>query len=494
MPDSGFPPFVPEDKTKASSFAALWPHRWDFIWAAPTAPGEKAAWHTEHRYELSDREIEYPRKLLGVRFGSLTSYLMLDIDINSAYHPRNNPHEFRRILNALEDLGLVRPIIISSSFSGGLHVYFNWFEPLPSWQVAGAAKATLNRAGFVIQAGLLEIFPNPRPWIDGGEQGVYNAHRLPMQAGSYLLDEANFMPIFSDRDAFISRWEAAVLLNCPNKFRLKLLAEASKKRRRRSFTFKAQKFLKDLNDDVELGWTGQGQTNALLGRLALRAYVFGDLLGYEGEDLSDIVYRQALSLPGFVDYCGHKIDLKERCDHWAISVQKSPRYYPYGSNKPTAAAAAEPDAEDVQVQWNRWQEERARDRIRFAIATHLNRGTWPANTADRIAALQSEGHNQGEGFSVQTLYRHADLWHPEQIGRYRGPVEKKKVYPKGAGLGGPRPLGTSENLLPEKAVNPDGSKAQALAFYKGWDDVGRNPLLEADHSDRIGKNGGLNGD
>jgi hypothetical protein len=41
---------------------------------------------------------------------------------------------------------------------------------------------------------------------------------------------------------------------------------------------KADKFLNDLNAEIEQGWTGPGQTNRLLGRIAMRSYIFGHVL------------------------------------------------------------------------------------------------------------------------------------------------------------------------------------------------------------------------
>lgn len=493
MPDSEiFVPYVPEDKTRLGSFTALWPHRWDWIWAAPVNPGDKPKWHTESKFPLSDRQIEDPSKLLGVRFGSETCYLMLDIDRGSPYHPRRDPLALGRIKAALESLDLVDCVIVSSSYSGGIHVYFPWFGALPSWQIAGAAEYFLNRRGFLIQPGILELFPNPRPWVDGGEQGMFNGHRLPMQSGSYILDK-DFCPMWSERETFVKHWERAALRNAPRKDQVKWAAEKSQTRRKRSLTFKAQKFLNDLNQDIEPGWTARGQTNALIGRLALRAYVFGEVLGYD-DDLAQTIYHQALGLPGFEDYCSHKIDLLNRCEDWALCVQKSPRYYPYG--KPRLSKRVDDD--QPETTWNTWQEQRARDRIRFAIACHLNRGTWPARTSDRLAALMDWAWDEGGGFSFQTLYRHADLWHPEHIGGWvPEPVENlksKKENPKGAGPGGAAPFGQARNLLSDQGVNPDGERDRGLEFWQGWFDTGCNTALDAGLSDFQPKQGRDPGD
>jgi hypothetical protein len=75
--------------TNEDPFLALFPHRYDFIWAEHSNPGEAVEWQTERRYPLSDRLIDQGSTLYGVRFGSRTSYGLLDIDADSLYHPKN---------------------------------------------------------------------------------------------------------------------------------------------------------------------------------------------------------------------------------------------------------------------------------------------------------------------------------------------------------------------------------------------------------------------
>jgi len=113
--------FVPE---WADDFLALFPHRGSFLWALHPDPGERPQWHTEERHLLSDRLILQGAYLYGVRFGKATNYLMLDIDATSAYHPSRDPFAIGRILEALEPLGLYKPVAVSSSYSDGIHLYF----------------------------------------------------------------------------------------------------------------------------------------------------------------------------------------------------------------------------------------------------------------------------------------------------------------------------------------------------------------------------------
>ena len=61
-------------------FLALWPHRYDYLWAEHPNPGDRPEWKTEIRHLLGDRMLQQGTHLYGVRFGNQTDYLMLDID------------------------------------------------------------------------------------------------------------------------------------------------------------------------------------------------------------------------------------------------------------------------------------------------------------------------------------------------------------------------------------------------------------------------------
>ena len=107
-----------------NDFLALWPHRYDYIYAPHPDPGTKPNWHTETRHPLSDRIIAQGTYLYGVRHGSHTSYGLIDIDRGSPYHPQNDPLALDRINQALEPLGLVASLKLTSSDSLGLHLYY----------------------------------------------------------------------------------------------------------------------------------------------------------------------------------------------------------------------------------------------------------------------------------------------------------------------------------------------------------------------------------
>ena len=98
--------------------------------------------------------------IIGKRFGKLTNYLMIDVDKGSPFHPDNGG--IQPILDAMEALGLCRYLLIRSSASGGLHIYFPLAEPVSSWGIACAAHAALTAAGVSIAGGICELFPTKR--------------------------------------------------------------------------------------------------------------------------------------------------------------------------------------------------------------------------------------------------------------------------------------------------------------------------------------------
>ncbi|MEL7223352.1 MAG: hypothetical protein AAGL17_00485 [Cyanobacteria bacterium J06576_12] len=139
--------------------------------------------------------------IIGKRFGKLTNYLMIDIDTGSPFHPNNGG--IQPILAAMESLGLCRFLLIRSSVSGGLHIYFPLAEPVSAWGLACAAHAALTAAGIAVAAGICELFPNKKSF-----NAEFNGHRLPLQVGSFLLDN-DFSPITDSKAAFFYCWQTA---------------------------------------------------------------------------------------------------------------------------------------------------------------------------------------------------------------------------------------------------------------------------------------------
>ena len=389
LPDFDRFSFIPE---LDDPFLKLFSHRHDYIWANHS---HTAVWQTESRHPLSDRLIKQQSYLYGVRFGAETNYTLIDLDHGGLYHPARDPFARDRILAALEPLGLVAHIAVTSSYSGGIHLYFPFEQPQKTWRVALAVKTALENAGFILKQGHMEVFPNSKPY-DSAVPTLYQAHRLPLQIGSSLLDGSG-EPCYTSQPVFVSRWEFCQRRNDVTTAALDRMIALARIDRPK-LTGKASKFLNDLNADIEAGWTSHGQTNFLLGRIAMRAYIFEHL---DGAPLVTHIVTTAKLLPGYRDWCRHQHEIGDRAEHWARSIASS-RYFPYGSAPNANSSNPIPD-----MTWNQHQLDQARERIRAAIAIMLDLGTLPASTTARFDALKEAG------IGSSTLYRHRDLWHPD---------------------------------------------------------------------------------
>lgn len=443
----------------SDSFLSIFTHRHDFIWAPHPEPDEKAQWQTETRYPLSDRAIQQSDKLYGVRFGAKSDYLMLDVDRLSAYHPMQDRFAVQGITQALEPLGCVAHIRITSSHSKGLHLYFPLENAQDSWALGLVATVLLERAGFKVKAGQLEVFPNPKSYTGESTQSLYNAHRLPLQPGSQLLNE-DWQPVYSTQSIFVQQWQFA---QRRNEIDEKLFNRILKQSRPKAYRVsgKAAKFLDDLNNEVEPGWTDSGQTNHLLGRIAMREYIFGHILRggspLTGEDLAEAIVQTARSLPGYEDFCNHQSDLEQRAKFYARSVETS-RYYPYGYQSLQIDQRQEERTAPTDNQHNQQQRDLARQRIVEGIQALLERNALPSGINERCQALETLGLNRG------TLYRHTDIWHPKYLTESLKPLPEGEVTPVYAEIEyteTPEPLPEEEvtPICPNKLVEFFGSAA-----------------------------------
>lgn len=396
-----------------SDFLALFPHRFDYIYARPPQPGQTPDWQTETRHPLSDRLLDQASYLYGVRFGAQTNYCLLDIDAGSLYHPAQDPLAIARIVAVLEPIGLVSYVSCTSSYSGGLHLYFPFQQPQSSWELASAVGTLLENGGFLLKPGQLELFPNPKPYVVEGTPSLFNAHRLPMQIGSYLLNQ-DFQPIWSDRPSFVQQWKLAQYRNLAEAQVIKRILKQAK-RKRYCISGKADKFINDLNAEIELGWTDFGQTNYLLGRITMRAYIFDHILTggvpLEGAALVEAIVDTAQSLPGYREWCRHQHEIRHRAEEWVRCIENS-HYFHYGNSKGRykhklgeSTSELDPALQGLPT-WNQQQRESARERIRSAIVDLLETNRLPAGATARFRALTQYGIGGG------SLYRHRDLWHP----------------------------------------------------------------------------------
>lgn len=399
-------------------FLGLFPHRFDYIYADYPLVSDKPTWRTERRYPLSDRLLQQGNHLYGVRFGTKTNYCMLDVDRDSLYHPCRDPFAIDRILEALEPFGLVSYVACTSSYSGGLHLYFPFDQAQKSWLVGAAVSDGLKNAGFLVTPGQLEVFPNAKKFYSGSGSSskpsslaLFNAHRLPLQVGSYLLDD-DFQTVWSDRHQFVKRWRFCQSRNIVDSETLKSWINRTSYARP-PLSQRVEKFLQDLNSEIDLGWTGRGQTNRLLGRIAIRCYVFHHVLyggnPLEDEDLVRTIVETAEQLPGYSEWCQHKHEIGDRAREWARSIENS-HYYHYGINRKPSTSSSPRVSDNDESQksriWNNQKAQETKARIQRAINQLLKEGSLPGSITERFRILIQCG------IGGASLYKYKDLWHP----------------------------------------------------------------------------------
>ena len=256
-------------------------------------------------------ESHYRRGIvLGKRFGKLTDYLMLDVDTGSPYHPRRGGIEV--LLEALESIGLCRYLLVRSSASEGLHVYFPLAKAVSAYGLACAAHTALSAAGVHVAGGICELFPNKKAF-----NAEHNGHRLPLQAGSFILDD-DFRCTSNEKGVFVQQWRL-----CAAGQDEALLAEVLTERpglmpRRIS-----------VSSLPPIAWTGTGQSNEVMKELVN----YGDrFLGLKTiPELGDWMVAVAPQLSGFDEFASSesKNDLtrKNWAYRWAKSHFKSARQY-----------------------------------------------------------------------------------------------------------------------------------------------------------------------
>ena len=171
-----------------------------------------------------------------------------------------------------------------------------------------------------------------------------------------------------------------------------------------------EEYLTDLNNDIEPGWTGSGQTQFLLGKIANRERVFHHALfggsPLESQALADRIVEVAQALPGYAEFCGHQHEIGKKAKEWARSAEQ--RYYPYGSDQNLLESLEKPP-EDRKPTWNEQQSQEARDRIKHAIGDLLENRALPAQATARRRALR------GYGIGNVTLDKYRSLWHPKNL-------------------------------------------------------------------------------
>ncbi|EDX82932.1 hypothetical protein S7335_110 [Synechococcus sp. PCC 7335] len=376
----------------------------------PKDTTEKPKWHTQRRYRLKNRVLyrdwQDSQKLVGVRPGQYINYALLDIDINSPYHPKQDTNAIARIEAALETIGITRTLKIRSSWSEGIHLYLPLPERVKTFDLAVALKNCLEPQGFKFKQGHLECFPNVKAY-GNLIKTEYLAHRLPLQpaSGSCLLDEA-FNPTSHHLENFLDQWDIAAAGQDIATLQQALpLARKNRLRRVRNRLNKIESWKQDLETLLAEGWSGHSQTNQLLKEFGCYGHVF---LSLSGESLADYIYQQAIASPGYKKWCRHQREIKMRSRVWATAIEKY--YWPIGSyGKAQRAVKDTPSFNDLRAK-------SAKTSIEAAVQQLRSAKELPYTATARAQAIRKAQASSGESSSsLETLYKDENkkLWHPE---------------------------------------------------------------------------------
>jgi hypothetical protein len=386
-------------------------HGWDSIYQRPT----DESWLTA-KFSLTPSQIwekwQNPDTLIGLRFGVKTRYGLIDIDYGSQYHSDDG---LRAIKGALETIGINETILIRSSFSDGLHLYYFLPELVNSFQLAQTVAIALRESGLEISPGQLEIFPNVKGY--GREKVIsFNGHRLPLQpgSGSYLLDD-DFQPYSNSIDTFLCQADQCALsVDFPV---LSELLTTAGDRYKELFKgpssdnvvvslkwFKHSKNAKRWKNEsekaIETGWTGKSQSNDLLGIIAEYGRVF---LGIDDEsELAAYIVKTAIAAPGYHEFCRHQNEIEAWAKRWAKCAML--HRFPYGSRKGEFKPLGKggPTNEEKKVD--------AMTRISEAMIDLIASGRHP-NRISELRSLLSKLANCSERTLAKKEY--LTLWHPK---------------------------------------------------------------------------------
>ncbi|MEI6331317.1 MAG: hypothetical protein WCP16_18895 [Pseudanabaena sp. ELA645] len=381
----------------AQTFASFFPYSWKFIYAKNIDRTSKPEWKTETRYPITGRRLyDYwadNETLIGVRFDNQTEYALIDIDKGSPYHPSNNHEKFKTVLQALEDIGLVRPLIVQSSHSEGLHIYYPLWQEVPSFGIACAIKSCLQKNNCEIAAGVIESFPNTKKY-----DSEYNGHRLPLQTGSYQLNN-DLQIVGRDLNQFVETW-LTVQEHQDIDLLKQAIAEAKANYQPPKDNRKTIQWREDLEKQIQQGWTGQGQSNQLLYLMGKYARVF---LGCEEDEaIAEYITKTAKAAAGFLKFCGDIKRLEQKAKDIAKWCIKN--HFPFGSKK---GEQTENESENTETQKAQKQAERL-ERIRTSVNELNKTGEMPETIRGMAQAIAKAAK-----VSVETLYENKQLWHPE---------------------------------------------------------------------------------
>ena len=291
-------------------------------------------WTTNDKYPLSPYQLwekhQDPKCFVGVRHGNNTTHAAFDIDKKSQYHPDQDETGIEKLKAALETIGLVRSLPVRSSDSGGLHIYYPLSEKVNTFKLSCAIATTLQNHGLETAKGQLEVFPNVKAYSPNPlEPSRYSGLRLPLQQGSYILDD-NLNYISNDIEVWVAIWKTAA--NGQDTARLKRSLDNAKKPKslKTERRGNAAKFYNDLLSTISNGWEPDSTQN-MLQTIAKLKYIFEGETDLDG--LTVAIAEAAKNTKGYWENCQHTHEIEKCSRNWAKWVINLPKYYPHDSGK-----------------------------------------------------------------------------------------------------------------------------------------------------------------
>ena len=410
-------------------FNRIFSHGWDFI--IKDTPESK--WRSVKKFNLTEPKSWYKytdeEAILGLRFGTETTHGLYDIDIGSIHDPREQEESLRQLKAELELWGIFSFVLLQSSFSQGLHLYFFFDRPVNTFRLACVMNKAAEDAGLEIKRGQLETFPNTKRY-----NNLFNGHRLPLQQGSYLLDK-DYTPYSARLEDFLDAadWSAARNDTDLLESRLEEAYEWFKAKKNQERTYNpspedrefleqvdyAQReikegFLNQIRIQIEQGFSGEHETNELLLTIAKLGRI---LYGLSGQRYIDYIRETIMSCPGYARYCRHKHEINRRCEEVARYGEK--QWYPYRSRLPQDRPTYKYIKESLsnQTNLNLERQHKASSRIIQAV-THIERekGGLPNKVGECKLAIRNVTKELfGLSVSDATLTKpeNLPLWHPK---------------------------------------------------------------------------------
>jgi hypothetical protein len=422
-------PNIFPEYTQRARFHRLFAHSWDFILKETT----ESNWKTVKKFNLTEQKCWYKytdqEQIIGLRFGTETNYGLYDIDWGSIHDPREQEKSLKLLEAQLELYGIVGFVLLQSSESQGLHLYFFLARPLNTFRLSCVMNKAAVDAGLEIKRGQLETFPNTKRF-----NSRFNGHRLPLQQGSYLLDK-DYVPYSARLKDFLSAADWSAKKNDTDllESRLESAYEWFKAQKNQERVYNptpedkdfleqvdyAQReikegFLNQIRIAIEQGFTGYGETNELLLTIAKLGRI---LYGLSGVRYIDYIKETVMSCPGYLKYCRHQREIDRRCTEVARYGEK--HWYPYRTSLPQNRSTYKYLKQSLtnQTNLNLERQHNAQSRIIQAVAKiELESVKLPPQVGECKLAIRNVTKELfGISVSDATLSKpeNLPLWHPK---------------------------------------------------------------------------------